>query len=927
MKKFTIIIISLCILVNFDLIAKVPEKTKEKKKFTFQDAMNFKYVQKSIISFYGNWVAYEVAPDWGDGYVGVVFTSDTTKNYKIERGASPAFSNDESWFACLIKPKLIDLENAKSNKDKPKNNLKILSLNTKKENVIEKVSKFQFSENSKWLVYEKDETIENDKKLKFKPLGSNIALVHLKSGTEINIDNVKQYKFDSLSNYFFYCISSPDGKKDGLYYRNLNEEFAPEYIISQKEKTLFSNLAYSDSTKTLAFTQSSLKDDGTPDQTSLYIWKPSENNTPYEILNNENLPKNWTIYYKNNIKFAKDGSFLWFGLKPISELYPPEKYERKFTDTSLANLDSLQANSNLLLWHYNDPKIITNQQVLWNNIKDRTYPAIYNFETKKFLQIADTIIKEVEQTEEHQNYTVGYDETPYEVQSTWNADIFDLYKINLKTGERKLIAKELQEQANLSPDGKYVVYYKDSLWYIHNNFTDTTKIATPNMQFPMYNEENDVPDKAQSYGFAGWYEESKRFFINDRYDVWVFSSEEPRNHFSLTGSYGRTNKVIYRLINTLNNRSYYKFKDTVLVSGFSTELKWKNLYYVEFKIIGPEKLTFFNDKNVNFRAMAKGNNSIIYTIEDFDQFPDLWFKKNPFNKNDSTWRLTDINPQMKDFYWGTTEKIEWKDSQGNNLQGFIMKPENFDPKKKYPVIIHFYEKFSDYMHTFQRPAINHRPNPVIYLNDDYVMFYPDIVFKVGYPGFSSEDALITGSKKLIEMGIADPNAIGLQGHSWSGYQTAFIITQTDFFKAASAGAPVSNMTSAYSGIRLGSGLARQFQYEKQQSRIGGNLWDSLDNYIKNSPVFAAPKVNTPLLIEFGDIDDAVPWQQGIELYLAFRRLNKPVFMLEYEKEPHILRKYYNKVDYAIKMKQFFDHYLKGKPAPEWLIKGIPYRGN
>jgi dipeptidyl aminopeptidase/acylaminoacyl peptidase len=256
-----------------------------------------------------------------------------------------------------------------------------------------------------------------------------------------------------------------------------------------------------------------------------------------------------------------------------------------------------------------------------------------------------------------------------------------------------------------------------------------------------------------------------------------------------------------------------------------------------------------------------------------------------------------------------------------------MKPEKFDPKKRYPVIIHYYEKFSDLMYEFQRPALNHRPNPVIYVNDDYVIFYPDIVFTIGYPGYSALDALTTGSQKLIDMGIADSNAIGLQGHSWSGYQTAFVITQTDFFKAAVAGAPVANMTSAYSGIRLGSGLARQFQYEKQQSRIGGNLWDSLSNYLKNSPIFEAKGIHTPLLIEFGDIDDAVPWEQGIELFLALKRLGKEVFMLQYEKEPHILRKYYNKVDYAVKMKEFFDHYLKGKQAPDWLQKGIPYKGN
>ncbi|HPU24018.1 MAG TPA: prolyl oligopeptidase family serine peptidase, partial [Candidatus Kapabacteria bacterium] len=215
----------------------------------------------------------------------------------------------------------------------------------------------------------------------------------------------------------------------------------------------------------------------------------------------------------------------------------------------------------------------------------------------------------------------------------------------------------------------------------------------------------------------------------------------------------------------------------------------------------------------------------------------------------------------------------------------------------------------------------------VYNSSGYIMFLPDIKYYIGNPGFDALDAIMSGARRLIELGIADSTKFCIQGHSWSGYQTAFIVTQTDFFKAACAGAPVGNMTSAYGQIRLESGLTRQFQYEAQQSRIGGTLWDSLDNYIRNSPVFNANKATTPLLIMFGDIDEAVPWQQGIELYMAYRRLGKNAIFLQYENEPHHPRRYQNKIDYSIKMKEFFDHYVLGKPAPEWIKKGIPYKGN
>ena len=223
--------------------------------------------------------------------------------------------------------------------------------------------------------------------------------------------------------------------------------------------------------------------------------------------------------------------------------------------------------------------------------------------------------------------------------------------------------------------------------------------------------------------------------------------------------------------------------------------------------------------------------------------------------------------------------------------------------------------------------VNHRPCFPFYTSNGYVVFLPDIRFEVGQPGFAASKCLVPGVQKLIDMGIADPKAVALHGHSWSGYQTAFVITQTNIFAAAIAGAPVSNMTSAYSGIRWGSGLARQFQYEKSQSRIGGTLWDSRQKYIDNSPVFFADRIKTPLLIQFGDKDGAVPWYQGIELYLAMRRLDKECIFLQYRNEPHHLKQYANKLDYSMKMKQYLDHYLKGKPAADWIKKGVRYKKN
>jgi dipeptidyl aminopeptidase/acylaminoacyl peptidase len=288
-------------------------------------------------------------------------------------------------------------------------------------------------------------------------------------------------------------------------------------------------------------------------------------------------------------------------------------------------------------------------------------------------------------------------------------------------------------------------------------------------------------------------------------------------------------------------------------------------------------------------------------------------------------RVSEMYLNLRDtFNWGTTELHEWE-FRDSTLQGYIVKPDNYNPNKKYPLFVYFYDQMSDRLNRFYMPELTHRPIPQIYI-DDYIMFYCDVRYGIGFPGNDALESILSGCRHLANLGIIDSNKAVIQGHSWAGYQTAYIVTQTDFFKAACAGAPVGNMISAYTGIRTGSGRARLFQYEAQQSRIGGNLWDSLDAYIKNSPIFFAQSMNTPLLIGFGDVDEAVPFQQGVELYLALRRAEKPVIMLHYVNEPHWQSRYWNKLDYSVKKKEFFDHYIFGKPAPDWISIGRAFRG-
>ena len=268
--------------------------------------------------------------------------------------------------------------------------------------------------------------------------------------------------------------------------------------------------------------------------------------------------------------------------------------------------------------------------------------------------------------------------------------------------------------------------------------------------------------------------------------------------------------------------------------------------------------------------------------------------------------------------------LTWTSLDGRKLEGTLHKPQDFDPDKKYPMIVNFYEKSSQGLFGHHIPE---RGRSTIgyhhYTSNGYLIFNPDVYYKEGYPGEDAFNCVMPGITALIEKGFVDEKAIGAQGHSWGGYQVAYLATRTNLFAAIESGAPVVNMFSAYGGIRWGSGMNRSFQYEHTQSRIGKSIWESPLRYIENSPLFTLDKVNTPILIMHNDDDGAVPWYQGIEYFIGLRRLGKPAWLLNYNNADHWPLRLEDKHDFQIRLAQFFDHYLKEKPAPLWMTKGIP----
>lgn len=952
------------------------------RALTFDDMMHFRDIRGETISGDGRWIAFEVAPGRGDGEVQIVSTKGDQR-FTLPLGSRPSITRDGR-FAVAVR----NASQLVEEKKKAPAGLWLIDLESGETVEYDRVRSHALSRDSQWLaILHGDEPEVSDDEPQWAPArhrvdtvasdaeaeddhgepgGRRLVLRHLETGRESVIDHVLAMQFDPTSRALVLergldakserealgwidLAAHDDGRAAAFveFPRESGERYAGIVFVKDRARAALvatrlpepapeaedeedGNENQKENGEAEADADAEAESDDDAAVTEVRMWDVGGGD-PWVVVSADAVPDGGEIPENSRLSWSLDGERLFFGWRSRddaeedesggdasdNEEGAPSEQERELFD-----VETILDKRELDVWHWLDPRIVPNQKKMWDRVKDRTLTAVVHVSDERVVRLADAELPDVNPVE-NARYAIGRSQLSYEREVTWDGSYYDLSIVDLRDGSRRSFAKRSPGQMSLAPGGRYVVLFDHPHWLLVDCESGASRVLTNAVDVSFADVDHDYPSTPRGYGVAGWEADDAAVYLYDKYDIWRFATDaDGAAPVRLTAGEGRARTLQFRVRRLDRDERFFEPGQEVLLSGYHDRLKWRGVFAATIGSVGVEP-RLVGDARVDLVAKAEDTDRLMYTRQTYNDYPDLWVTDAAFR---STRRLTDVNPQVAEYAWGNARLVEWRSLDNKPLQGVLITPPGHRAGDPLPVLVYFYRFFSQRLYDFNPIVINHRPCFPLYVSNGYAVFLPDVRFEIGRPGLAAVKCVVPGVQKLIADGIADPDAIGLHGHSWSGYQAAFIITQTDLFAATVAGAPVSNMTSAYSGIRLGTGLARQFQYEKSQSRIGGTLWNALDDYIANSPVFYADRINSPLLIQFGDIDEAVPWQQGIELYLAMRRLDKECVFLQYRGEPHHLRKYANKLDYSIKMKEYFDHYLRGADAPEWMTEGVPYRG-
>lgn len=845
----------------------------QKKTLTVADYENWGKLKLNAINENGQWVSYTMLYENKPKTLFVKNTK-TAEEHAFISGTRGNFITADR-FVCHI-PQGVQL----------------MDLRTGHKDTIPQATQYVYAKGAKKLIL---------------TMGSNsekTLLIRNINGTgELQIKAVEKFEIDPSGRMLLYSTNSDS--QSVICLLNLSGK-EPETIVTNNAGT-FSNLTWHPNGKLVVFTQET----GDKESAGSTVF--------YYRISDKKLQR-----YTPQMQQKSFGDSLYVQAS-ASRLKISDDMQRVFLAMHSKEEPVKKKDSDVQIWNGNAKWVYPMAQK--RKLFEKSYIAMWSVADHRDVLISCDSLPQL-MLNGNQKYAIISNEKQYEPQFAFEG-LRDFYIVDLSTGERKLFLKAQYGNPQYtipSPNGKYMAYFREKNWWVYDFEKESHTNITKNIGEAFFHNEGQHPQTIDSYPTIGWTQEDREFILCDAYDYW---SIKPDGAAGRRLTHGRESKMKFRFPDAgtsfITKPNYDgSIHETIdLKRGLLLEAgnQLGHTGYYKLTQHQNKKLVFSTTTQLDQMIFSTDGTTFTYTEQDYNLSPRVVIETCG-NKKPKV--LFQSNPQQEDFHWGRSELMQYKNSKGDTLQGVLYYPAQYDKHKKYPMIVFIYEKLSGHLHDYINPSQftgDAQFNITSFITQGYFVLAPDISYEVGNVGKSATDCVVSAVNEIISRGLVLPDKIGLTGHSFGGYETDFIITQTDLFAAAVAGSAATDMASFYLTMGWNTGKPDMWRFESQQWRMGKSLFEDWEGYNRNSPIANAVHISTPLLSWTGDNDLQVNWSQSIAFYLALRRLKKQHIMLLYPGEKHTLNRLENQKDLSIRLHQWFDYHLKDIKA-DWIVTGL-----
>lgn len=784
------------------------------------------------------------------------------------------------------------------------------------------------------------------------PRGVDVTIHNLVTGKDQLLGSVADSAFNKAGDLLAYTVDAATKDSNGLFVMDLKTTRI--YPLDNDAK-LYNRLTWNDKGTSLAVLKGLDVDKMREKNNVLLVYADAkaqlvDADAPAAVVLDPSkatgMPKDWVISERSTLDWSEDGKRVFFGMKP--QVPTPVAAARR-DENLVADVD---------IWNTSDERIQSQQMIRAEQDRNFTFREAFDATAKRFVLLADETMRDVDIAPDGK-WAIGRDTRGYI--NDYKPAAADIYLVNTSTGDRSLIAKNHLLGAGtpgFSSDSKTYLFWRDSKFQAYSLETGLTKtldaVATPKTVVKkgvpaapsgtnFVNMEYDHPGPKPSYGVAGYTADGKNVIVNQRYDLFLvpLDGSPARN---LTNGVGTKNEIRFRYVRTEpaepgaagfggrgggggGAQKPIDLAKPITLSAYGEYTKKAGFYELNN---GALKEIVYEDASFSTPLRAQKADQYIFTRQTFTEFPDLRVSGADFKASK---KITNANPQQAEYNWGRRILFDFKDRYGHRLQGILAIPDDYKTGQKRPMIVTFYEENASNLNRYQAPSYvtGMGAVPVQAVSEGYLTMMPDIHYHTGSSHSDQLDAVEAATKKVIEMGYADPKHIGLNGHSYGGEGASFIATRSKMFAAVGTGAGVTDLYTDFSQswgwsyqVSGGSGANGNDYYLYGQGRWGFSPWDKPEVYHFESALTHVPETVAPILIMHGTADPTVSFAENMNFYNALRYNGKVATMLAYPGEGHGLRGLANRKDLTMRYFQFFDRYLRDGKSPDWLAKGVTY---